>query len=440
MIIRQTLRRPTVQDFNYALLMRMFFIASGFLLRVVLARILGADELGVYYYAVAWVDVLLIFSVFGINRLLVREISAARTNYDWAIVRGLLRFGTWVPLLLALLLTVLAAAGIMLTNNSEDSIIPAAAQAATLLALMMLPVQTLVRIRQGAMQAFAEVTKSQLPEYVVQPLLFWLILLGMLVLLPHQLSSLMAIGLYVSSVFVAFVYGEYLQRRSIPAKVLMTKPHYQIRAWLRGSLPFLFISGMFIISNRVDILMLGSLAGTEAVGIYSTAARIAGLVTLLLSTANTILAPRFVRLYNEGQMDVLQQLVTRSSQFIILGSAGMSIVLIVIGIPLLGIFGPEFVLGYTTLVILLAGQLVSAAAGSVGTLLTMTDHSEFTAIALFISTVLNVILNVILISSYGIEGAAIATLASTSVWNMMMLVFVRKKLKIMPSVLGRSWK
>ena len=89
---------------------------------------------------------------------------------------------------------------------------------------------------------------------------------------------------------------------------------------------------------------------------------------------------------------------------------------------LLGLFGEEFKVGVTAFIFLSCGRLISSFSGSVGNILQMTGNQNIYAIILLIGAILNVVLNLILIPLYGINGAAIASMSSLIVWNLSFLL------------------
>jgi O-antigen/teichoic acid export membrane protein len=93
-------------------------------------------------------------------------------------------------------------------------------------------------------------------------------------------------------------------------------------------------------------------------------------------------------------------------------------------------FGPEYAGGYLALVVLATGQLLNAAAGSVGALLNMTGHARDTVAGLLAGAILNATLNLVLIPLYGIEGAAYATAITFVFWNVLLHRKVRQRLGI----------
>jgi O-antigen/teichoic acid export membrane protein len=80
--------------------------------------------------------------------------------------------------------------------------------------------------------------------------------------------------------------------------------------------------------------------------------------------------------------------------------------------------------------ILLVGQFVNSAAGSVGSLLNMTGHERETARGIAVSAVINLLLNFILVPFWGIIGAAVGTAAGLVTSNVLLWWAVRKRLGI----------
>jgi len=170
--------------------------------------------------------------------------------------------------------------------------------------------------------------------------------------------------------------------------------------------------------------------------------REARLIVFILMSVNAALAPTVSILYTSKEMECLQRVVTKSARMTLILSLPVAVGLILFSKWALLIFGHEFTRGNIALAILSLGQLINAAAGSVGMLLVMTGHERDTAVGIGISTVLNVTLNAFLIPWRGIEGAAIATSSSMILWNLLLGIKVYKRLGIDPTALGQisQWK
>jgi O-antigen/teichoic acid export membrane protein len=144
-----------------------------------------------------------------------------------------------------------------------------------------------------------------------------------------------------------------------------------------------------------------------------------------------VVAPQFSRLYAQSNMAHMQVIATQSARAVLLLAVPIALLLILAGGVLLGwIFGAEFISARAPLAILAVGQLVNAAFGSVGFLLNMTGHEAVNARILWQSALLNILLNVVLIPIFGMNGAAVATAMSLAFWNVSLYRQVKNRLGI----------
>ncbi len=426
--LRAHLAKSTVGTFA----LRIASTGLGFLSSLLLARLLGATGYGVYAYVMSIVALLMIPVTLGLPQLIIRNISTYRTRSEWNLMRGLLRWSNWALLTTSVALALLGAFVIKVLSNHFQP------QAVTTfwIAMLALPFMALSQIRQAMLQGLNHIIEGQLPEMFIRPLLFIILIGGTYFFLGWRMNAPSAMGMQVVASGVAFWAGAILLQRHLPLSVKEVSPSYEIRAWIRSALPLLFIGGIGSINQYTDILMLGAFKGAEDVGIYMAATRGAFLIGFMLGIVNTVIAPTISNLYAEGDMKRLQLVVTKSARFALLFSLPLVLGFIIFGKNFLLLFGPEFLRGTISLVILSVGQLVNVAAGSVGLILIMTGHEEDTLKGLVVATIANIILNIFLIPFWGLEGAAIASGVSMIIWNILLGIRVHRKLDISPSAIG----
>ncbi|NET91374.1 MAG: oligosaccharide flippase family protein, partial [Kamptonema sp. SIO1D9] len=242
-------------------------VANAFLayaISLLLARILGAEGFGSYAYALAWVSLLLIPAVLGLEGVITREVAVYQTKSNWSLAHGLLRWANQVVLLSALILGILAAVVIWVLTPTSDS----QTLFTFLIAIISLPFAALARLRQSAMQAIQRIVIGQVPEMLVRPILL-IILLGGLSLLGISLSTPWAMGMNTAATGIAFLVGAYLLDRYLPENIKHTPAEYRPLLWLRSALPMLLIGSLYIVNNQTDTVMLGAMKDSEAVGIYT---------------------------------------------------------------------------------------------------------------------------------------------------------------------------
>jgi O-antigen/teichoic acid export membrane protein len=140
------------------------------------------------------------------------------------------------------------------------------------------------------------------------------------------------------------------------------------------------------------------------------------------------MGPTAASLHGAGETERLRVTFARMTWATAAVGLVVGALLIVAGPWLLGLFGPEFVAGYPALVVLVVGQVVNAATGSVGVILGMTGHAGRLFVNAGLTAVLTVVLNVLLIPQFGIVGSALATSISLATVNIVRTIQVRQVL------------
>jgi O-antigen/teichoic acid export membrane protein len=160
----------------------------------------------------------------------------------------------------------------------------------------------------------------------------------------------------------------------------------------------------------------------------AVAQRTAALTSLLLLAFNTITAPKFALFFSKGLFDDLKMLAQSSTLAITL--VAIPVVLIMCFFPewILSIFGSEFGPASALLPVLAIGQLINAATGSVGYLLTMSGHEKDMRNIAIISGVCAILLPFLLIPKFGALGAVFSTAIAMTVQNVMALFMVKRRL------------
>lgn len=389
---------------------------------VLAARHLGPAAFGAYSAAVALALLLGVLAGLGLQTLLVRQVAAYGALGDWARLHGLLRGSG----------RTVAAASVLLAGSAiAIAWIKAPAHAPTLAwALALVPMIALNGLRSGALRGLHRVVLAQVPECLVVPAGFVAALLAF-ESLGWPLSPASAAALRALATAAALVAGGWFLARSLPRPVRASAPRYEGRAWAASAGPLFFIGLLSVVNLQADVLLVAALRGPESAGVYQAAARGAELVAFSLLVANFALQPMISRLHALGDRAGLQRAATLTARMALGGALPLALVFAAFGGPILGaVFGAPFERGALSLAILCAGQAVSAALGSVDHLLNMTGHERDTLLGLALGAAVNIVLNLLLVPHWDIEGAALATAASLVLWNVALSCRVRLRLGI----------
>lgn len=411
-----------------AFVIKVTGIGIAFGVQVLVARIVGSAQYGIYIIVVSWLGILALIGTMGLDTVVMRFVSAYQAQKQWDSLRGILCLANRLSLAASLLAAIVASFFVWLLCDDSNL------RYAFWIGCASLPALVLIGIRRAALQALKHIIQAIFPEAIIRPLTFGLLICFAVLFLPSPLTAPKVMALSFASALIILGIATRWLRQRMPESARSVKPKFRTSEWVTIALPLFFISGMFMILNRTDIVMIGAITGTEAAGFYSVAARIAELVVFGLTAVNTIAASIISQLYSTGQHGELQRIVSLAAKGVFLTVVPVAVIIVLFGKTILGLFGPGFTVAYVPLVILLTGQTVNAMAGSVGFLMTMTGHEKQAAWIIGTGAAANIALNAVLIPLLGILGAAIATASTTVLWNVAMLIFVRKRLGIDPTI------
>jgi O-antigen/teichoic acid export membrane protein len=196
----------------------------------------------------------------------------------------------------------------------------------------------------------------------------------------------------------------------------------------------LLVASFHVILGQTDLLLLGVLRESADVGTYNIALKTGAIITFLLTSINAIAGPRIAKMYRSGEDEQLQRMVTFVVHLSFWPSLLGGFVLMGISEPFLSLFGSEFTAAKWAMIIVIIGKLFSVGAGSVGYLANMTGNQDASAWVLGGSAAINVVLNLVLIPQFGIEGAAVSTALTTALQNLWLCWIVRRELGIVSHV------
>jgi O-antigen/teichoic acid export membrane protein len=399
---------------------------------LLLARLLGAERYGAYAWAVAWVTVLSIPGKLGMDRLLVRDIAVYATSENWPALRGLTRRSTQWVIATSVAIGVVTALIVVTFGRPQ-----AALRDALLAGLLMLPFVSLVGLYQGGLQGFRRVVIALVPDQIVRPALF-IAFVVIIRILGAPIGAVLALLLQIAATLCGFLLTWRLFAKTLPTTVRRVRPIYFNRAWSASALSMLIISAVVLIYARLDVIMLGALSGAKAAGIYSSAVSTASIILLPLGAANMALAPMVPRLYATGQVKALRHNIRLINRAVFLVTLLAALVLGIMAVTVLGFFGSQFKTGAAALQILLAAQVVTAVASTNVMLLTMTHHEHATAAWITVAATLNILLDVLLIPSWGLVGASVATLVASTLQTVALTTLVWRRLGIDSTIVGSS--
>lgn len=191
------------------------------------------------------------------------------------------------------------------------------------------------------------------------------------------------------------------------------------------------IGGVQVLFANIETILIGLFLNAEEVGIYRVALQISILVSFSLMVINQFIQPILAKKIVSESFDELQSFVASSSILILILSVIPALLFLFFGEYLIVfLYSETYVESASILLILIVGQLINSAFGSVGTLLNMSGNESYALRGMLMALIVNIFLNILLIPIYGLYGAAFSVVVSTILWNVILRHFVVRLLNI----------
>ncbi|MAH05760.1 MAG: flippase [Pseudomonadota bacterium] len=406
---------------------RIFSQAMALAIAVLLTRLLSVEGFGLYSITIATVMIAAIFVKDAAHLLWTRFAANYVAEENWGALKGaLIAAFTYATLLGVGLIIILY----MLRNT----LVLAAGHFATagfLISLWLIPIVGITFAFMGVLKGMKHVIWAQLPEFALRPFLLCLMLLVFFMWGPQTFNVETALSIYLICAVFALVVTVIFLICYVPRVVWFETAQYEWKEWGKVVVPLIVTSGLILVNQNADILMLGSIKGAEDAGLYQVATRTATLMVIVLTAVNAIITPKIAEHYAKEDLIGMQRLIYQGSLLISVLTLPL-VVLFSLLAPYLLVFlyGEAYSASQTAFLFLLWAQAFNALAGPVGMVVIMTGRQKVGSICIAISTAVNIGLNAALIPNYGINGAAIATAISILVWNVMLAIYVWRDLKV----------
>jgi O-antigen/teichoic acid export membrane protein len=430
-LLGDTDRTRTQRAALSAFAVRILSAAIAYLSQVVLARWMGAFEYGAFVFVWVWVLILGGVSSLGLNIAMMRFVPDYRATGALDALRGLLFGGRLFVLATSTGISILGFAGLWLFSSRLGShyVMPA------YLALFCIPVFALTDLQDGIGRARQWIGVGLIPPYVLRPLLLLLAMLAAWALNLPMTATTAAGAAIAASWATAFV--QYLLlRKQLNAEIPKGTRTYPFAFWLKTALPILMITGFDLAVQNTDVVFLSIYHSASDVGIYFAGLKTMSLIAFVHYAVASASANQFAALHARGATSELTRFAQETVRWTFWPSLAGAAIILLLGKPLLWMFGPEFTAAYGPMFVLALGLLIKSAVGPSEYLLNMLGQQKLCGAVLILTGALNVLLNYLLVPPFGLWGAAGATATTLAVAAVLYGVLARRTLGIDMTIWG----
>ncbi len=408
-----------------ALTIRVGNAGLAYVAQVVLARLMGQFEYGVFAYTWVWFMVFAALSTLGFGDSPIRFIAQLRERGELDHLRGFVRFAPAVILLTSLAAGLLVVAVLPFAGEwiGAPYVIP--------LALMglCLPFACLQSFLEGVGRSYGWTIPALLPVYILRHGLL-LVFMVAAVVAGFEANAVNAFICVVLTLVVSLAYQATAILLRLRRAIQPGPRAYRAREWVRGSAPFSILYGSAYLSSFADVLVLSFFVSPAEIAVYFAATRVIQVVLVVPYAAMVGTAHLFSASHTRGDHDGLQRLCHQVAATTFVVSVLAVLLILAVGEWLLGMFGEGYAAGYLPLAILAGSVVARVTAGPAEDILNMTGHGSLSASTYLLTVLVSIPLNVALVIPFGIVGAAIGSALALTARAGLLSFVVRRRLGV----------
>jgi O-antigen/teichoic acid export membrane protein len=390
-----------------------------FIGRLMIARYGTVSEYGVFSLALVILNICVVISTLGLQRGVTRSIAYAIGKNEYEKIQGFISASVWLSIAASLTLGLI----LFLTSGSiAISIFHEPALTAPLkIFSIAIPFFTLSSVLVSIFLGFGRVQAKVYFQDILRNVLFTILLLAVILL---SLSFTSVFYAYTLSLAIPCLLLVIYTVKYLPSSIRYTaKPTNNAnpiaRELLFFSLPLLGVAMLQMMIAWTDTLMLGSFKSTAEVGLYNAAYPLANFISSPLSALLVIYMPITSGLYAQGLMPEMRRNFAILTKWLCSLSLPLFLILFLFPEAVLNfLFGANYIFAANALRILSIGYIINNFLGPNGSTLIAIGESKFMMWATAATAILNIGLNIALIPTLGIVGAAIASVVAITSINL----------------------
>ena len=402
-----------------------------FLSGLIVARVIGAGEYGVFALARNIQQAVCVFSRLGLDIGLQRFIGeslACPADRDKRLaMMGRFRIVALAASLLPILLLLLG-----LGSYVEQHYFRYEGFAAVLLVTFLaIPFLSDLAVLGGAYRGTLNPAPAVIAEYIVMPGIR-LIAILLLFALGFRLWGVVigtSLAALIASAYLAWKFAA-LQRGSPTPAALGGETHKQLIETVRYSMIIAGAMSVTMLTRSVDTLFLGYYASAQEVGQYSLVQMMLILVGLFGAALGQSLGAQIADKYSDNDSVGIERLLERNVHLIALVSCPLFAIFYFWGADLMLIFGPSYQMSAEVVRWLAASALLLTLMACAGFALSMTGKHTLELKILLLGLIASVALCAYMVPIWGQVGAACAVFISLLLVNLLRLYVVWRVLRV----------
>jgi stage V sporulation protein B len=394
------------------------FRIGGYIYRFIMANLLGPAGYGILGLTLPLQGMLITTANGGLPPAIAKYVAEYSAQKQDLMVKQIIKTSMKVMIVLGIVFSILIfflaeplAIGLF---HKPEAVLPF-----QLIALIT-PFSVIVGAFRGVFQGFYQMTNILITKVFEQ--FFMIIFAVILVLAGMYVAGAVAgtaIGFMAAAVAGAVIFRRQVWSKLSKSRNVLSRAERKItlgeelklvRMLLIFSIPVVITGLAEIALYDIGTFVIGAYMASEYVGYYNAASPIARLPLIISMSVATAVLPATAEAFGLRDHGLLKKYVLQSYRYVAILVVPLCIITIVFSNPIISIlFGPAYASGSEALKILAVGMLFFTIYTVSSSVAQGLGKPYLPMIALIIGTLFDLILSIILVPMYGINGAAIAT-------------------------------
>ncbi|MGE0635609.1 MAG: oligosaccharide flippase family protein [Bacteroidia bacterium] len=403
-------------------LMNLGGVILNFLFALIAGNNFGSELWGQYTLSLTVLQLVCVFSRMGLDTLIVRRAGEQHSSNSGKVKDIYIR---------SVLITIVAGLIVTCLLFSLSELIALRIFKSKIL-IYHLKIISLAVIPMNLLMLNSETmkgVKSPLASSFFRNASIWLIAMPVLLISNLFFENKFLTEIYVIAVIISWLMSNILWIKQLSLFKIARVKWMDYKDIIKQGVPMMLANSLFYLMVWTETLMLGIFLSESEVGIYNMAFRVSIFLTLATVAVGGVAAPDIALFNSKNDMQSLQKVIDRANRLIFWSSLPAVLLIMLLATPLLGFFGEEFTKGNQTLILLAAARMAAIFGGRLPILSMIGKQKidQYIAATIFI---IDIALNLVLIPLWGINGAAAATMITSVIWTILIVVYLKKALGI----------